>query len=335
MIITLKGCTATAFIGGLNFFKVSRGTVSGASVTIATSTINKDEATSTSAREIATVALNSNYENLVVTVTMGGTTVNWFANGKVTIPANTTVTGDIKISASATAIVPDVVEPDQPENPSTGGGETINLLTLGTSNVNTKLGSTNSTPTSGTGYTVYTDIPITGGNIYSFAYIYRSWWKDKNKNDISSFNPGSSSNVVAPPNAAYVSVTTYSEDTTNIPSITLYYDVSSDEIPDGENIITLGTLNEGKSLSSVSYTMTINADYYVYDQIPVESGGIYKLNAGSVRSWWLDANKNGLSTVNLAASNCLAVVPTNAAYLSVTINTATTTIDNAYMIKIL
>lgn len=123
MIITLKGCTATAFIGGLNFFKVSKGTVSGASVTIATSTINKDEATSTSAREIATVALNSNYENLVVTVTMGGTTVNWFANGKVTIPANTTVTGDIKISASATAINTgggEVVEPE-PENPSTGG----------------------------------------------------------------------------------------------------------------------------------------------------------------------------------------------------------------------
>ena len=135
MIITLKGCTATAFIGGLNFFKVSRGTVSGAAVTIATSTINKDEATSISAREIATVVLNSNYENLVVTVTMGGTTVNWFANGKVTIPANTTVTGDIKISASATAIqvTPpesggntggDVVNPE-PENPSTGG-ETTN-----------------------------------------------------------------------------------------------------------------------------------------------------------------------------------------------------------------
>lgn len=139
MIITLKGCTATAFIGGLNFFKVSRGTVSGAVVTIATSTINKDEATSTSARELATVVLNSNYENLVVTVTMGGTTVNWYADGKVTIPANTTVTGDIKISASATAINTggDVVEPEpenpstggdviEPENPSTGGGETTN-----------------------------------------------------------------------------------------------------------------------------------------------------------------------------------------------------------------
>lgn len=118
MIITLKGCTATAFIGGLNFFKVSKGTVSGADVTISASTINKDAATSTSAREIATVALKSNYENLVVTVTMGGTTVNWFADGKVTIPANTTVTGDIKISASATAIVPDVPDtPDEPDTP--------------------------------------------------------------------------------------------------------------------------------------------------------------------------------------------------------------------------
>ena len=134
---TLKGCTATAFIGGLNFFKVSRGTVSGASVTIATSTINKDEATSTSAREIATVALNSNYENLVVTVTMGGTTVNnWYKNGKVTIPANTTVTGDIKISASATAVSggDPVVPPVDPENPSTGegSGETPTIPTTET-----------------------------------------------------------------------------------------------------------------------------------------------------------------------------------------------------------
>lgn len=120
MIITLKGCTAKAFIGGLNFFKVSKGTVSGATVTINASTINKDEATSTSAREIATVALNSNYENLVVTVTMGGTTVNWYASGKVTIPANTAVTGDIKISASATAASGG--EEVDPEEPGTGGG---------------------------------------------------------------------------------------------------------------------------------------------------------------------------------------------------------------------
>ena len=49
---------------------------------------------------------------------MGGTTVNWFANSKVTIPANTTVTGDIKISASATAVVPDEpVTPDEPDTP--------------------------------------------------------------------------------------------------------------------------------------------------------------------------------------------------------------------------
>lgn len=140
MIITLKGCTATAFIGGLNFFKVSKGTVSGADVTISTSTINKDAATSTSARELATVALKSNYENLVVTVTMGGTTVNWFANGKVTIPANTAVTGDIKISASATAVSGgDVVDP---EEPGTGGGSgddvqsNVSYITRVTNNVN-------------------------------------------------------------------------------------------------------------------------------------------------------------------------------------------------------
>lgn len=122
MIITLKGCTASASIGGLNFYSVSKGTVGGGvTVNITTSTISKDAATSTSARDIATVALNSGYENLVVTVTMDGTTVNWFANGKVTIPANTAVTGAIKISASATAISTGGGEVVDPEEPGTGG----------------------------------------------------------------------------------------------------------------------------------------------------------------------------------------------------------------------
>ena len=40
MIITLKGCTASAYIGGLNFYKISKGTVSGSTVTINASTIN-------------------------------------------------------------------------------------------------------------------------------------------------------------------------------------------------------------------------------------------------------------------------------------------------------
>jgi hypothetical protein len=291
----------------------------------------------------STITIKTGYTyNSITSVTVGGSIITGYTatdngNGTVTltIPANL-ITGKVVVNVNTTANSTGGGEVVDPEEPGTGGdsNETINLLTLGTSNVNTKLGSSDSTPISGTGYTTYTDVPITAGSIYSFAYIYRSWWKDKNKNDISSFNPGSS-NVVAPPNAAYVSVTTHSEDTTKIPSITLYYDASNDEIPDGENIITLGTLNEGKALSSASYTMNTNAEYYVYDQIPVESGGIYKLNAGSVRAWWLDADKNGLSTVNLASSNCIAVVPTNAAYFSITINTATTTIDNAYMIKIL
>ena len=124
MIITLKGCTATAFIGGLNFFKVSKGTVSGADVTIRTSTINKDEANIASDTIIAEVALKNGYESLSVTVTMGGSSVNnWYNSGKVTIPANTTVTGDIKISASATAVSGGEVVDPEPEKPGTGDPE--------------------------------------------------------------------------------------------------------------------------------------------------------------------------------------------------------------------
>lgn len=128
MIITLKGCTASAYIGGLNFYSVSKGTVSGATVTINTSTISKDAATSTSARDIATVALNSGYENLVVTVTMGGSAVNnWYADGKVTIPANTEVTGAIKISASATVVSGGEVVDPEPEEPGTGDGSDTDI----------------------------------------------------------------------------------------------------------------------------------------------------------------------------------------------------------------
>lgn len=76
---------------------------------------------------------------------MGSTTVNnWYKNNKVTIPANTTVTGDIKISASATAVVPDVpvTPPVEPEEPGTGGdngGETgislVNAITPSTDGI--------------------------------------------------------------------------------------------------------------------------------------------------------------------------------------------------------
>ena len=139
MIITLKGCTASAHIGGLNFYSVTKGTVGGGvNVTITTSTISKDAAASSSARQIATVALNSGYENLTVTVTMGGTTVSWYSNGVVTIPANTTVTGNIKISASATVINTGggTVDPE-PEEPGTGGEEI--KTTIGTTNYETTI----------------------------------------------------------------------------------------------------------------------------------------------------------------------------------------------------
>lgn len=224
MIITLRGCTATAFIGGLNFFKVSKGTVSGADVTISTSTINKDAATSTSAREIATVALKSNYENLVVTVTMGGATVNWYANGKVTIPANTTVTGDIKISASATAVSGgEVVDP---EEPSTGvPGSVFNFANATSWQHNKYIKETTGEYGGGaaqgqSGWGTYIAcedyIPIEGGKTYCITLDgktvnSRFWaWYTSNASDNSGFISGDNirkDNFTAPENATYCRVT--------------------------------------------------------------------------------------------------------------------------------
>lgn len=205
--------------------------------------------------------------------------------------------------------------------------EGTNLITLGTAHTDKKLGSSSSTPTSGTGYTVYSDIPVTAGNVYAFTSCFRSWWLNADKEDLSSFNPGTSS-VIAPVNAAYVSVTTQTE---SEPSIVLYYDTSSTERPEGDDILTQGTAHTGKALSSTSYEMTDNEVYTVYDQIPVEAGAVYKVNNG-FRIWWLKEDKTGLMTVNASTTAGVVTAPTDAAYVSVTLQTGK--LSDAYMIKL-
>lgn len=115
MILTIKGADFSgAGIGTNNSIRVQLTKTSGVSGSITQNNFEKNQVIST-ATEIANLAVVSGYENLTVTVTMGGATVNWFADGKVTIPSNTTITGDIKINASATAISGG--EEDEPVTP--------------------------------------------------------------------------------------------------------------------------------------------------------------------------------------------------------------------------
>jgi hypothetical protein len=135
MILTIKGADFSgAGIGTNNSIRVQLTKTSGVSGSIVQNNFEKDQVVST-ATVIANLAVVSGYENLTVTVTMGGTSVNaWYSNGVVTIPSNTKITGDIKISASATAVSGGEVVDPEPEEPGTGGGsDTPNTITPDTS----------------------------------------------------------------------------------------------------------------------------------------------------------------------------------------------------------
>lgn len=116
MIITLKGANfSSCNIGALNLYRVTLSKTSGVSGSLSVTSFEKGQVVS-SATVIANLAVVSGYENLTVTITMGGTSVNtWYSNGVVTIPSNTAISGDIKISASATAVSGG--EEDEPVTP--------------------------------------------------------------------------------------------------------------------------------------------------------------------------------------------------------------------------
>ena len=125
MILTIKGADFSGSGLGTNTsvsITLTKGNgVSGSKVSL---TLEKNQVVS-SATVIATgLSLQTGYENLVVTVTMNGSTVSgWYSNGKITIPSGTTITGNIKITANATKTATGdepVTPPVDPEEPGTG-----------------------------------------------------------------------------------------------------------------------------------------------------------------------------------------------------------------------
>ena len=128
MILTIAGANFSGANIGTNTnvgITLTKGNgVSGSKVS--SLTLEKNQVVSTATVIATGLSLQTGYENLVVTVTMTGTgdVSRWFSNGTVTIPSGTKITGNIKITASATAISGGETGGDSEgdsEQPGTGG----------------------------------------------------------------------------------------------------------------------------------------------------------------------------------------------------------------------
>lgn len=109
MIITLTQANfSSCNIGTLTTVNVRISSVTGtcANVTLLKNSVEKSESTTTTI-PIATITLDeTNYKDHNVTVKMGSTDVTntWYSGGSVTIPVNASITSNITISVSATAV---------------------------------------------------------------------------------------------------------------------------------------------------------------------------------------------------------------------------------------
>lgn len=89
------------------------------------------------------------------------------------------------------------------------------------------------------------------------------------------------------------------------------------EYDESVNMVELGELHKGMKLLASSYTIAEASEYTVCQNIPVVPGCEYRVKGG-YRSWFLDADKNALSTVNLKDQSFRFVAPEGARYISIT-----------------
>ena len=83
------------------------------------------------------------------------------------------------------------------------------------------------------------------------------------------------------------------------------------------NLIEQGERSPSTKLLKDSYTFEEAQGYTVIANIPVEAGYEYRAESG-YRSWFLDADKNPLSTFNLKDQDFQFTAPANAYYVSIT-----------------
>lgn len=128
MILTIVGANFEGANIGQNKNVTITLNKTGANGSKSSVTLKKGESVSSNTVIATGLSEASGYENLVVTVTMAGKDVShWFsnANGTVTIPSETKITGNITIKAIASKIATGGGDDVDPEDPGTGGDSIV------------------------------------------------------------------------------------------------------------------------------------------------------------------------------------------------------------------
>ena len=90
------------------------------------------------------------------------------------------------------------------------------------------------------------------------------------------------------------------------------------EYDESVNMLELGEMLPGMKLLATSYTIAEGPEYTVCQNVPIVPGCEYRVKNG-YRSWFLDANKNPLSTINLKDQDFRFVAPEGARYISISL----------------
>jgi hypothetical protein len=164
-------------------------------------------------------------------------------------------------------------------------------------------------------------VPVTAGTKYYSSNATWSWYYDENKNPISAIHPVNEGNYITPPNgAAFISMTflmtELSDDSAGL------YEVILVDVPQGEDLLESGNENivftDNVKLGSSTHSLTADDtnQYYVYQYIPITPGKEYQSSYG-LRTWFLDADKKPLNSVNLKNQDYKFTAPSNAYYVSI------------------
>ena len=92
------------------------------------------------------------------------------------------------------------------------------------------------------------------------------------------------------------------------------YDTSVNLMEQGETV-------ENMKLSAAEYSLAESSDFHVVMNIPVVEGKRYKVENG-YRSWFLDSEKQALSTINLKDHDFVFTAPEGAHYISISFSGA-------------
>ena len=246
MILTIKGADFSGSGLGTNTsvsITLTKGTgVSGSKVSL---TLEKNQVVS-SATVIATgLSLQTGYENLVVTVTMNGSTVSgWYSNGKITIPSGTTITGNIKITANATK----TATGDEPVTP------TMYTFTI------------NPTPSDATVALTASGYTQSGNSITVPSGTSVSWSVSKD-----GYTTQSGTHTVTKTESRSVTLSENGEDNVLQLSDSLITRVTPNvNIMDGKSVGSNGVFNDDQTYLSYEYTIPYDGTIY-FDPLTINS----------------------------------------------------------------